>query len=257
MADVTRAGTQLGEADFDALARWLGDSLETVVPLHALITRRCSVWLDGPPASPRALVLLADYVRREPWAFGADAAAAVGMFLDIPDVDSLNVSLEAADATAAAMTRATARPTKRFEDLYFLPPGRIEPPGDGPTRILAPGDAPLLRVAAPDARAGPDPFVDVLLREGYCAAAIVDGRVVAQAHAYAVTPHHAEIGAKTSEPFRGRGLSTACGAALCARLQQTSRVPVWSTGETNVASQRVAEKIGMKLVRRRVYLSVA
>ena len=39
-------------------------------------------------------------------------------------------------------------------------------------------------------------------------------------------------------------------------LQAMNRLPVWSTGESNRASQRVAEKIGLKLVRRRTYLSV-
>ena len=40
------------------------------------------------------------------------------------------------------------------------------------------------------------------------------------------------------------------------RLQELGRVPVWSTGESNLASRRVAEKIGLQLVRRRTYLSL-
>ena len=242
-------------ASFAAVADWLGDSLDVIVPLHALRTRRCAVWLDGPATSPRAAVVLADYVRGEPWAFGADADAAARMLGAVPGWTSVNVAADFAGAMTDALSRATGRPVARYGDLYFAATGPIDPPPDAHVRLVTPDDAAMLRAGPDDARPGGDAFVDTLLREGHCAAAFVDGRVVAQAHAYALTPRHAEIGARTTAAYRGRGLSTACGAALCRRLQETGRLPVWSTGESNTASRRVAEKIGLKLVHRRVYLS--
>ena len=242
---------------FAALAEWLGDSFDTIVPAHALRTRRCTVWLDGPASAPRAAVVLADYVPREPWAFGADARAAVRLLREAPEWTCVNVSLDVADAIAAEMARAAARPVARHGDLYFVPHGSVAPVPDDHVRMITANDATLVRGSPDDATPGPAEFIDVLLREGLCAAAVVDGRVVAQAHAYCITPRHAEIGARTAAAYRGRGLSTACGALLCARLQQINRLPVWSTGESNLASQRVAQKIGLNLTHRRVYLSVA
>ena len=242
---------------FPALAEWLGDSLDTVVPLHALLSGRCRVWLDGPASSPRACVVLADYVPREPWAFGDDAEAVARLLRDAPEWKCVNVSREFADAVADALLRGTDQPTSRYGDLYFTPAGNIDAVDDGRVRMLARDDAPLFRESPEDARAGPAEFIERLLDEGLCAAAVVDGRVVAQAHAYCITPRHAEIGARTAVHFRGRGLSSACGSLLCARLQVSNRLPVWSTGESNLASQRVAQKIGLRLVHRRVYLTVS
>jgi RimJ/RimL family protein N-acetyltransferase len=242
---------------FAAIADWLGDSLDTVVPLHALRTRRCAVWLDGAPAAPRAVLLLADYVKGEPWALGTDAASAARLLDAVPGWSCVNVSLDLANAMADALSRATGRPVTRYGDLYFAPARPVEPPTDQRVRLMTRDDAALLRAAPDDARPGEDAFIDVLLREGFCAAATVDGHVVAQAHAYGITPRHAEIGARTAAAYRCRGLSTACGAALSHRLQATGRLPVWSTGEANVASQRVAAKIGLELVHRRVYLSTS
>jgi RimJ/RimL family protein N-acetyltransferase len=242
---------------FPALAEWLGDALDTVVPAHALRTRRCKVWLDGPAHAPRACVVLADYVPREPWVFGADAEAAVRLLRGVSDWTTVNASLEFADALADAMSRATGRDASRYGDLYFAPQRPIAPVQDDRVRIVAIDEAALLYESSEDARPGPAEFVDVLLREGLCVAAFIDGRSVAQAHAYAITPRHAEIGARTAAAYRGRGLAAACGALLCARLHAMNRIPVWSTGETNLASQRAAQKIGLSLVHRRVYLSVA
>ena len=245
---------------FPALAEWLGDSLDTVVPLHVLLSGRCKAWLDGSASSPRACVVLADYVAREPWAFGGDAddAEAVARLLrEAPGWKCVNVSREFADAMSDALHRGTGQPASRHGDLYFAPAGKIDAVDDDRVRLLTRDDAPLFRESPEDARAGPAEFIERLLRDGLCAAAVVDGRVVAQAHAYCITPRHAEIGARTAVHFRGRGLSTACGTLLCARLQASNRLPVWSTGESNLASQRVAQKIGLRLVHRRVYLSVS
>jgi RimJ/RimL family protein N-acetyltransferase len=245
-------------ARFAALVDWLGDSLDTVVPLHALLTRRCRVWLDGPEAAaPRACVVLADYVPREPWVFGSDAGAAAALLHNLPEWTCVNVSLDFADAMTDAMSRATGRSVERHGDLYFIPGGQLALMYDERVRLLTRDDAALFHGSPDDARPGSAEFVDLLLREGLCAAAVIDGHVVAQAHAWCITPRHAEIGARTGAAHRGRGLGAACASLLCARLQGMDRVPVWSTGESNLASQRVAQKIGLKLVHRRVYLSLA
>ena len=70
----------------------------------------------------------------------------------------------------------------------------------------------------------------------------------------ALGDHFADIGALTNAAFRGRGYSTAAAAIVCRWVQQSGRVPVWSCGEDNAASLRVAEKLGFREVGRRVYL---
>lgn len=43
-------------------------------------------------------------------------------------------------------------------------------------------------------------------------------------------------------------------AIVCRWVQDSGRVPVWSCGEDNLASLRVAQKLGFREVSRRVYL---
>jgi len=56
----------------------------------------------------------------------------------------------------------------------------------------------------------------------------------------------------TEPQFRGGGLSTACAAALCEDIRARSHQPSWATSPDNLASIRVAEKLGFTLQRRDV-----
>ena len=49
-------------------------------------------------------------------------------------------------------------------------------------------------------------------------------------------------------------VATAAAALVAERVQAHGRIPVWSCGGTNVASLRVAAKLGFREVSRRVYL---
>lgn len=240
----------------DALAGYLGDAPGTTIPLHALHTRRCKLWLAGEPALPAALIVVVDYIPTEPYVYGSDAAKAAGLLDALPDHKCINVSLEFADSMATAMRRASGRDVTRYGDLYFAQTTPFRAPAHPLVKLLKPQDAPVLTAATEDASPGDAAFIELLLREGLCAAAVVDGRVIAQTHAYCITPRFAEIGARTAREHRNRGLSTGCAATLAAAIHESGRTPVWSTGEGNHASQRVAEKLGFTEVARRVYLSI-
>jgi len=53
-----------------------------------------------------------------------------------------------------------------------------------------------------------------------------------------------DIGVVTEPGFRRRGLNTACAAALCRDVRARGHTPSWSTSADNLASLRVAEKLG-------------
>lgn len=59
-----------------------------------------------------------------------------------------------------------------------------------------------------------------------------------------VGERYEEIGVATEPDHRGRGLSAASAAALCADIRARARCPSWTTSPDNVASLRVAEKLG-------------
>jgi len=64
--------------------------------------------------------------------------------------------------------------------------------------------------------------------------------IVVIAHTSARTEHYADIGAFTLKEWRGHGLATAAASIVAKRVQEVGQTPVWSTGEDNLASLRVA-----------------
>jgi predicted GNAT family acetyltransferase len=83
---------------------------------------------------------------------------------------------------------------------------------------------------------------------------VVNGRVVAIAQNYAFSDQYGDVGVSTLPDFRGQGLATAAAALVARELQQNGRIPVWSCGEDNYASLRVAEKLGFKYDSQRTYI---
>jgi len=65
---------------------------------------------------------------------------------------------------------------------------------------------------------------------------------------------YADIGTFVIENYRNRGFSTASASIVAKRVQESSQTPIWSTGENNFASQKVAQKIGFTEVARRTYV---
>jgi RimJ/RimL family protein N-acetyltransferase len=86
-----------------------------------------------------------------------------------------------------------------------------------------------------------------LAASGYAYGAFVDGQLASVACSFGLADGFEDIGVITEPAFRGRGLSPACAAALCADIRARGRLPSWSTSPDNAASLRVAEKLGFSL----------
>ena len=96
-----------------------------------------------------------------------------------------------------------------------------------------------------------------LLTDGVAAGAVVEGSLVALAHTNAMTTRYGDIGVATDELWRGKGFASSAASIVARRIQERGRTPVWSAGEGNAASLRVAAKLGFVEVSRRVYLNYA
>lgn len=89
-----------------------------------------------------------------------------------------------------------------------------------------------------------------LAASGYAFGAFINERLTAVACTFYLGAHYEDIGVVTEREFQGRGLSTACAAALCEDIIARGHIPSWSTSTDNLASIRVAEKLGFTLQRR-------
>ena len=84
---------------------------------------------------------------------------------------------------------------------------------------------------------------------GYAWGAFADNQLVAIANIFFLGQQYEDIGVVTEPGFRGLGLSVACAGALCEDIQVRGHIPSWSTSLDNLASQRVAEKLGFAFQR--------
>jgi GNAT superfamily N-acetyltransferase len=239
-----------------ALADTLGDSPKTVISAHLLRRLQCSAHAVGPLAHPDAAVIRPIRLADELSAHGENATSIWRVLEHLSGWTCVNVDRSVAPRLGAIIESELRRPVRYLDDIYFTPGGRAAPASHPAVRTLEVGDASLLSESAPELTEIALGFgtFEGLLAEGVAAGAIVEGRIVSLACTTAQTPRHADLGVATLEDWRGRGLATACAAQAAAGILRAGRTPVWSAGESNRASLRVAEKLGFAKVGRRTYV---
>ena len=79
--------------------------------------------------------------------------------------------------------------------------------------------------------------------------AFAGDQLVSVACPFFVGEGYEDIGVVTEPGYRGLGLSAACAGAVCQDILARGRRPSWSTSPDNLASLRVAEKLGFSFQR--------
>jgi len=246
---------KLDQTGCHVLADTLGDSPWTVITVHLLRRGLCDAYVEGVPSSFAAAVIQWDILEDEPTAFGGDAEAIWRLLRHVPGWRVINVDEDVAPALGAVMERELGRPMLFYGDIHHI---LTEPPRvytHPLVRRLTVEDVALIEEAPPLLQQGRGfGGPEGLLREGIVAGAVEGGRLAGIAHTSSMTERYADIGVATLEPFRKQGISAAAASLVCAAVQEARRTPVWSCGEDNRASLRVAEKIGFTGIAKRVYV---
>ena len=168
---------------------------------------------------------------------------------------SPNLSADLAPRVAALIEGETGAWVRSYGDVYHTVTGTVRELCVPGVRLLKLEDASLLAAYWGGSRAMGFAMLEDLLTDGAAAGAVVEGRLVGLAHTNAMTAKHGDIGAETDEAWRGRGFASASACLVARRIREMGRTPVWSAGEGNGASLRVAAKLGFVEVSRRVYLN--
>lgn len=79
--------------------------------------------------------------------------------------------------------------------------------------------------------------------------AFLRDKLVSVACPFFVGKQFEDIGVITEPDYRNQGINTACAGELCPQILQSGKQVSWSTSLDNVASRRVAEKLGFKFAR--------
>jgi hypothetical protein len=238
------APVELTPAAAAALRDWfLPDRPGPMVGLHVLATGHGRILADRPDA-PRAV--LADTAGN--WSLAGDPAALTPGMLRAVLRGFVEVPAPFVPLVGAAFPGAA-----RWDRVVQVQ--RTARPGPArAVRRLGPADAPLLRGLPGDLAwvaatwGGPDG----LAGSGTAWGAVVDGRLGAVACPFFTGDRYEDIGVVTVASLRGRGLGTACAAAVSADVSARGRVPSWTTSPDNLASLGIAAKLGFTAERRDV-----
>ena len=180
-----------------------------------------------------------------------DPVALANLMGQVDQWACLEVESDLTEAVARSLRMTVAGGVRFYGSVYFELRRPVHRVHHEAVQILHSNDLHLLVGADPSLQLDePERALD----DGVVVGAVVDGRLVARAACVARSRTYGDIGVATLEAFGGQGFATATASEVAHQLQLAQIVPVWSTGETNWASQRVADKLGFTLTTRRTYV---
>lgn len=221
-----------------ALRGWFADRPGPCAGLHALNTGHGTIWADRWP-EPRAVLALAG----SDYCLAGDAAAlaaaelrsTVAGFVDAPAAFVPLLREAFAELVEWQRVVSCLRVAPRYSRPAATAVRRLDLADGGAVAALAPENAWIAKTWG---------GAEQLAASGYSWGAFAGGRLVSVACSFHVGDCCEEIGIVTESDFRGRGMSSACAGALCEDIIARGKTPSWSTSTDNLASLRVAEKLG-------------
>jgi len=253
MPNYTSQAAPMGAAS-PALSAWILINTELRTRFTLAPNGRIEREAD-PDGSPGPLMFMAGCDRGNVFRCGHDLS------------DALVAELQALAADEAPLSKPGAVPIHLEKYLRLL--GSLGPlqPHQGlsfhlPQRFPAPNSATLVasgtvegdKLVATLTRHGMSPdlvetgFRDVSdLWAPWCLA-LQDGQIASLAFAARLGPDGAELGLATLPAFRGQGLAAAATAGWSALPALADRTLFYSTATSNLASQRVVAKLGLKFI---------
>ncbi len=242
----------------NSLADAIGDTPETVIPIHLLRRGLADAHVVGHLGRPDGAIVQSHSLRSEPWCIGTDPAAVLELLRPLNDWRLQGLSPNVGAHIAAPLAKLAEKDLRVevdfYGDVYHTLSTPVTALSVPEVRQLSLDDMSLISTYRRSARGTGFATFEDLLTDGVAAGAVVEGKLVGLAHTNALTARYADIGVATRREFRRRGFASAAAFIVARRIQEMGLVPVWSVGEDNQASLRVAAKLGFREVSRRFYL---
>ena len=232
------------------LAEALGEAPDTALCFNALRNGQCIAFASVPPA-PFAAVVELNILPGEPAVFASDAEPLWGLLQHLDGWHCVCAQPDLAQSLGQIM-QAAGQPVRFYQDVAYVL-HHFTPHTHTGVRLLNLHDLPLL-LAATSLSLLDEAQHTALLQLNLMAGAVVDGALVALADVDSPTGRYAEMGVATAETQRRQGYATAVASLVIQQVLAQNRIPAWSTGEDNHASQRVAQKLGFVESRRSLYV---
>ena len=236
------------------LADVIGDTPMTVISGSRLKHGMCDAYVAGMLPDVTAVLVFDAYCPDEPCGFGSDADALWQLLKATEGWSCINVDTACAASLGALIETDIGTSVRYYGDVCHALLEPVHHYTNKAVRLLTVEDVKHLTKAPAEVQGNGYKTYEAMVTEGIAAGAVVDGNIVAIAHTYAETELHADIGVSTIETWRKNGFATAAASLVAQAIQARGKVPAWSCGEDNIASLRVAQKLGFTEVGRRTYL---
>ncbi|RKU31689.1 hypothetical protein C6497_01335 [Candidatus Poribacteria bacterium] len=239
---------------YQVLADCLEDKPITVIPLSRLKTGMCSVYTSGVLPSFSAVVIFDRYCPDELMGFGHDVNAMWNLLKSKQGWSCICVETEHAESLGNLIKKTTNFSVRYYGDIYHTLEQPVRYIRNESVRKLTLQDIKIIKRAPKEIQGNGYLTIKSMLTDGIVAGAIVDNHLVSIAHTYAETNRYTDIGVYTIYQFRTKGFAIAAASLVSKEIQANGKIPVWSCGEDNYASLKVAQKIGFTEVDRRIYV---
>lgn len=248
---------EINETEQLQLAASLEETPETVTGIHRLRRGIANAYVAGTPEKPDVAVVQSRFLMEEPAAYGGDPGLVWEVLKRVPGWTAVNAEREVAPKLAALIEAETGKSCRLIEEIYYTLDRPVSMFSNPAVRRIGLDDLAMVEAATEPLSMHGWRFgsAEALLRHGFLVGAVVDGALVSVAFSASGSSKYAEVGIKTREEFRSRGYSTAAASLICAEIQANGQTAVWSTDQDNIASQRVAAKLGFQDVSRRIYVN--
>ncbi|MDQ1328300.1 MAG: hypothetical protein QG641_1585 [Candidatus Poribacteria bacterium] len=236
------------------LAEALGDTPETAIPVHLLKRGLCRAYVAGAVSNFDGAIVQNILDPAEPMGFGSNPEVLWELLKSVDGWDCIEVETKCSMALGKLIELDTGFKVRYYGDIYYalLKPAIIFQ--NDFVRQLTINDWELIESSPDDLTISGYENYRKLLTEGFSAGAIVSDKLVGIAHTSARSELYADIGTFVLDGYRNRGFSTASASIVAKCVQESGQTPIWSTGEDNFASQKVAQKVGFTEVARRTYV---
>lgn len=246
--------TKLTSQECLVLADVLGDTPMSVIPASRLKHGVCDAYIAGTLPDITAALIFDPFCPDEPCGFGTDADALWQLLKATDGWSCINVDAACAEPLGKLIEADKGTPIRYYGDVCHALLEPVHRYTNEAVRLLTPEDVTRLAKAPAEIQGNGYKTHEAMLTDGIAAGAFVDNNIVAIAHTYAETDLHADIGVSTIEAWREKGFSTAAASLVAQEIQARGKVPAWSCGEDNIASLRVAQKLGFTEIGRRTYV---
>lgn len=230
-----------------ALAKTLGETPRTAMSHNMLLNDNGIAFGLGD-----AYLIEPQFLPGEPAGFAPDAAALWALLRQIEGWFCVLTDAVLARALGLLIEADLGQPVRYYADVLFTL-AELARCQNEVVRLLSEDDLPLL-LATPDLSSLDEAQHRALIAASLQAGAIVDGQLVALANVDSAIGRYAEIGVVTLAAHRQRGYATAAASLLVQQLSARGRTPLWSCGESNVASIATARRLGFVECDRRLYV---